>query len=465
MPVSTTHPKYQNMLDIWEKTRAATAGGKAVYDGDFLRTFNPVDIERQKQYKKGAYYLNITGRTKDALIGSIFRHEPEVEIPPLLDYVSEDADGAGQSLTQVAKEICGELMETGRYGLLADYPETPEGLTRDQVQSLELRPYMGLYPAESIINGHTEMMGGKSVLTLVVLREPLDIQVDEFEIRRTHQYRVLRLNEGVFTVQIYDADDKPVSEEYAPRAGDATWNRIPFHIAGSTNNLNTPDMPPLYPMAELNIAHYQTTADHRENLFIHGQLTLGISSDLSPEAFAEANPNGVIVGARAGHFLGPNGKFTQATAPESSSLRVALQDLREEMASIGAKLVSKGGQAETAETAKINAASEHSVLETMVGNASEVIEATLEDMAIYQGANPDQVEFRLNTDFFQEGIDPQQVMADIALYDRALIAKQDVRRNLRQGGRVDPARTDEEIDADAGDDLGPALGGASFNGE
>jgi hypothetical protein len=100
-----------------------------------------------------------------------------------------------------------------------------------------------------------------------------------------------------------------------------------------------------------------------------------------------------------------------------------------------------------------------------VGNASEAIEAALEDMALYQGASPDQVEFRLNTDFFEEGIDPQQVMADIALYDRALIAKQDVRRNLRQGGRVDPARTDEEIDADAGDDLGPALGGASFNGE
>ena len=160
MPVSTTHPKYQNMLDIWEKTRAATAGGKAVYDGDFLRTFNPVDIERQKQYKKGAYYLNITGRTKDALVGSIFRHEPEAEIPALLDYVSEDADGSGQSLSQVAKEVCGELMETGRYGLLADYPETPKGLTRDQVQSLELRPYMGLYPAESIINGHTEMMAG-----------------------------------------------------------------------------------------------------------------------------------------------------------------------------------------------------------------------------------------------------------------------------------------------------------------
>lgn len=451
MPVSTTHPKYQNMLDIWQKTRAATEGGKAVYDSNFLRTFNPVDTERQDQYKKGAYYLNITGRTKDALIGSIFRHDPETEIPALLDYVSENADGAGQSLTQVAKEVCSELMETGRYGILADYPEAPEGLTREQVRMLEFRPYMGLYPAESIINWHTQMMGGKSVLVLVVLREPLDIQVDEFELRRTHQFRVLRLNDGVFTVQIYSDEGEPTSEEYAPRAGGATWTRIPFHFAGSTNNLNAPDMPPLYPLAELNIAHYQTTADHRENLFIHGQLTLGISSDLSPEAFAQANPNGVIVGARAGHFLGPNGKFTQATAPESSSLRVGLKDLREEMASIGAKLVSKGGQAETAETARINAASEHSVLETMVGNASEAIEAALEDMALYQGASPEQVEFRLNTDFFEEGIDPQQIMADISLYDRSLIAKQDVRRNLRQGGRVDPARTDEEIDIDAAD--------------
>ena len=101
----------------------------------------------------------------------------------------------------------------------------------------------------------------------------------------------------------------------------------------------------------------------------------------------------------------------------------------------------------------------------MVGNASEAIEAALEDMAIYQGASPDQVEFRLNTDFFQEGIDPQQVMADIALYDRGLVAKQDIRRNLRQGGRVDPARTYEEIDADLGNDLGVALGGTALNGE
>lgn len=453
MPVSTTHPKYQNMLDIWHKTRAATKGGKAVYDSNFLRMFNPVDTERQDQYKKGAYYMNITGRTKDALIGSIFRHDPEVEIPSLLEYVSENADGAGQSLTQVGKEICGELMETGRYGILADYPEAPEGLTREEVQRLDLRPYMCLYPAESIINWHTTMVAGKSMLSLVVLKEPLDIQVDEFEARRTHQYRVLRLNEGVFTIQVYDDEGAEVTAEYAPTAGSATWTRIPFHLIGATNNLPEPDMPPLYPLAELNIAHYQTTADHRENLFVHGQLTLGISSDLSPEAFEQANKGGVIVGARAGHFLGPNGKFTTATAPESSSLRVALQDLREELASIGAKLVSKGGQAETAETARINAASEHSVLETLVGNASEAIEAALEDMAIYQGVNSDQVEFRLNTDFFEEGIDPQQVMADIALYDRALIAKQDVRRNLRQGGRVDPARTDDEIDIDTADTI------------
>ena len=74
-------------------------------------------------------------------------------------------------------------------------------------------------------------------------------------------------------------------------------------------------------------------------------------------------------------------------------------------------------------------------------------------MAIYQGVDPGQVEFRLNTDFFEDGVDPQQVMADIALYDRGLVAKQDVRRNLRQAGRLDPARTDEQIDVDAAENV------------
>jgi len=453
MPVSTPDAKYEKMQAIWTKTRAASKGGLAVYDGNFLRRFNPEDKERQEQYKKGAYYMNITGRTKDALLGAIFRHEPEAEIPPLLEYVSENADGSGQSLTQVGKEICSDIMETGRYGILADYPEAPENLTAEQVRVLDLRPYMCLYPAESIINVKVKTVLGKSMLSLVVLKEPLSVEQDEFNERLTHQFRVLRLRDGVFTVQIYDDEDRPVTDEYSPTAGGETWSRIPFHIIGAMNNLPEPDMPPLYPLAELNIAHYQTTADHRENLFIHGQLTLGISSDLSPAAFAEANPSGVIVGARAGHFLGPNGKFTTATAPESSSLRVALQDLREEMASIGAKLVSKGGQAETAETARINAASELSVLDMLVGNVSEAMEAALEDMAIYQGADPEQVQFRLNTDFFEDGIDPQQVMADVALYDRGLVAKQDVRRNLRQAGRLDPARTDEEIDVDAAENL------------
>lgn len=459
MPVSTTHPQYNDSLEIWEKTRAATKGGKAVYDGDFLRKFMPEDKPRQEQYKKCAYYLNITGRTLDALLGAIFRHEPEADLPALMDYALEDADGSGQSLNQVAKEVCSEVMQTGRYGLLADYPDSPEGLTREEVQRLELRAYMGLYRAESIINWKTTTIGGKSMMSLVVLQESTEVPRDEFDSEMVTQYRVLRLNEGVYTVQIYDDEGKPVTEEVAPTAGGSVLDHIPFHLIGAANNLPAPDMPPLYPMAELNIAHYQTTADHRENLFVHGQLTLGISSDMSPESFAQANPNGVIVGARGGHFLGANGKFTTATAPESSSLRVALQDLREEMASIGAKLVSKGGQAETAETARINMASEMSVLDTLVGNVSEGIEAALEDMALFQGASPEQVTFSLNDDFFDEGVEPQMIMAGIALVDRGITAKKDLQDFLRSKGYIDYNRTNEEIDAEADDSLGVNLDG------
>ena len=41
---------------------------------------------------------------------------------------------------------------------------------------------------------------------------------------------------------------------------------------------------------------------------------------------------------------------------------------------LGARLVQRGGQAETAEAARINASAEASTLDTLVGNLSEALE-------------------------------------------------------------------------------------------
>ncbi len=458
MSVNTNHPQYTRARDVWITTRSAASGQSAIKDrGEvFLPGFVPEDEDRYKQYLKRAYFMGVTGRTKNSLLGMVFRKPPTYELPARLEQILENIDGAGQSLEQVAKEAAGDLMETGRHVFLVDYPQSEPGLDSESEARMGLQPTIASYPAEALINWRFEGVNGKQKLTLAVLREEVEIdEWDEFTHDTETRYRVLRLTDGVYTQQLYDDSQMPMGDPYSPlMAGGVPFDHIPLHITGAENNKPDVDMPPLYDLSIVNIAHYQTTADHRENLFIHGQLTLGITSDMGWEQFKEANPAGVQVGARKGHFLGSTGSFHSVTAPESSSLRVALQDLEQQMVMIGARLVQRGGQAETAEAARINASGEASTLDTVTNNLSEAIEAALEDVARFLGVDPSGVQYQLNTDFWETGLDAQQLAAVVQARQMGVIAPVDALHMIRTGSlQLDSDRTNEQIQEDVAGSL------------
>ncbi|MNN58001.1 hypothetical protein D3C81_1730220 [compost metagenome] len=54
--------------------------------------------------------------------------------------------------------------------------------------------------------------------------------------------------------------------------------------------------------------------------------------------------------------------------------------------------------------------------------------------------------FWLNQSFFDETMTAQDILAQVQLWQQGLIAKSDVRTNLRQGGVIEADRTDEKID-------------------
>ena len=456
MTVTATHPEYDKFKPIWQLTRDAVEGNPAIKKGGVKylpADFAKKDTDRYAVYKERAYFMGVTGQTQDATLGMVFRKPSLVELPPVLEAMAENIDGTGQSLEQVAKQAVKEVEETGRYGFLADYPTAEEGLSKAQEQAMGLRPYMATYTAESIINWKTETIGGKLMLALVVLVEEVDKADDEFSHEYEKQYRVLRLRDGVYTQQLYDDAGDTITEEYAPRAGGSTLDHIPFYIAGALNNLPSCDMPLLYDIAIVNIAHYQTTADHRENLFVHGQLTMGITTELSSDEFEKANPNGVVVGAREGLFLGEKGGLHSLTAPESSSLRTGLDDLKEEMQQLGARMSQSKGQNETAEAARINAAAQTATLSTVVANVSDAMTECLKTMALFTGSS-DEVLFELNQDFWQTSLDPQLIAAVNNLNLSGTIAKTDVRHMLRAGKiELQSERTDEDIENDVANEL------------
>ena len=138
------------------------------------------------------------------------------------------------------------------------------------------------------------------------------------------------------------------------------------------------DEPVLYDIATVNIGHFRNSADQENNLSVHGGGTLVVSTDMSPEAFQSANPAGITVGENSGLVLSEGGKAELLQLNAASAIGAEMTHKEQIMVQIGAKIITKTGQ-RTAEEARIQATSENSMLDTLVGNMNEAFSSVLSD--------------------------------------------------------------------------------------
>lgn len=461
MPVDSQHPQYEASLSKWQLVRDCVAGAKAVKlktttylpdpENRELYAANTLDYrritKRYHDYLFRAQFVNVTARTRNAMVGMAFRNPPEVEIPSGLKYLIDNATGEGRSLEQLGKDVVGDLLEVGRIGLLVDYPQADEGLTQAQVRAMNLQANIKTYEAKNIINWKTSVAGGEEVLSLVVLEEEYSTAEDEYDHDTETQYRVLKLDEGKYTVEVWRDDELVAITQ--PRQGNGQYlDRIPFVIAGTYNNNPDVDDAPLYDIAEINIGHYRNSADYEEGVYLHGQPMLHLDvGEMSQETFNTYNPNGVEVGARRGLVTSGGGSAALLQAAANTAAFEAMNDKRVNMVALGARLIEPNGQAETAEAARIKHAGDNSVLTNIVQNASEAIGFAIEWCGWFMNVQGD-ITFEINEDFYDKTLTAQEVMAAIQLYDRMTIAQEDMRLMLRKAGWIE--RPDDEIDADLG---------------
>jgi hypothetical protein len=470
MPASTKNPTYHMYYDTWQQTRDAVKGSVAIKekrarylpvpDGETgsegatnLRYANEehkgTGTLRYRNYIKRAVYTNFTGRTKNALVGAVFRKDPTIVVPAGLEYLIDDATGDGLSLNQLAKDELSNLLEVGRAGFLVDYPQADQGLSVEDVDLLDLRASIVPYTAEQIINWKLDAYGGRKLLTLIVLEEDYPDDDDEFGHEKKKQQRILRLSDEGYSQQIY-RDEMPYTEQFFPTKADGSkWFEIPFVFCGSKNNDASIDDAPLADIAEVNLAHYRNSADYEESCFITGQPTLFITHSLSAEQFAEYNPNGIKLGSRAGHVLGETGSATLVQAEANNIVREAMNSKLNEMVAIGARIVTDRGQNETAEGARIRFASENSVLGDVVNNLSEAIFTCIIWVGEFMGFDGD-TEFYLNTEFYDKSVDPQLIMSMVTLLDREIIGEADIFDRLKSAGLIEPGRTLDMVKSERG---------------
>jgi hypothetical protein len=446
MSVNQRHPEYQENIDKWEKVRDVINSDVKKY----IRTIDPSDPERSYHYKCDAILTNFTARTEYGLVGSVFSRDPEVSIPSELEYLQEDATGDMLPLVQFAQKAVGDTLQVGRFGVLADYPTADQGLTQQQVEDLNLKARLIPYESEKIINWATQRVGGDTKIVMVVLVEYInELMEDGFTWEKHKIYRVLRLIDGIYSVFLYNEEEEIIGAETPTKASGETFDTIPFYFIGSKNNDHRVDRAPLYDLACINVGHVKNSADYEESVHVVGQPTLFMSTEMNSQQFKEANPNGIKIGARAGHNLGANSdaKFLQATPNQLAD--VAMSRKEQQAIMIGARLITPNSGVETAEAARIRYSSENSALLTIVQNVSSGIELALKACAEFMGASTEDIIYKLNTQFYDKEMDPNLIMAQIQLLDKGLIAKKDVRDNLRSSGIVDIDRTDDELDNEA----------------
>lgn len=420
---------------------------------------SPANLTRFKQYLERAVFYNVTGRTLSGMLGTVFQKSPEIEIPDRLDVLKADADGGAVAIDQQAKKALSHLLQFGRAGLLADYPRRERPASVAEVNAGEVRPHLKLWFPWEVPNWRVELVGARKLLTLVVISESTATGDDGFALTEEKQFRVLRLVSGVYTVEIWkeSADKKSFQKVETFTPTDATgkvWPFIPFTFIGAENNDADVDLPPLYDLASLNIAHYRNSADYEEACFMLGQPTPW-ASGLSKDWVDDVLHGQIALGSRALIPLPMGGTVGLLQVQPNTMPAEAMERKEKQMVSLGAKLVEQRDVRQTATEASQNAASETSVLATSANNVSAAYTAALKWAAAFIGATAEGISYKLNTEFEKRMASAQDRAQLVAEWQSNAITTSEMRGQLKKLGvaQLDDEEYKNEIDS-AGPDLG-----------
>lgn len=389
---------------------------------------------RYKQYLLRAMFYNTCYRTESGLVGSVFRKSPTPDLPSDVEYLLTNVDGSGLTLEQQAQFSISEVLKKGRVGLLADMPETNGNVSRADIAA-GISPKVIAYDAKRVVDWNEISTPTGMKLNFVKIEEfTNEIDINTGQREQVKRWRILRLRDGVYTSQITYEDSTKNEAEITPRpAGKPHFDFIPFIFSGSRNNSPSIDPAPLYDLAEVNIGHYRNSADNEEASFICGQPTMGITSDMSGDEWAAANPNGFIIGSRKGHFLGAGGNMFMVQAESTGLPRQLMMDKQDQMLSLGAQLITPNTQ-QTATATNADIANTTSVLGLAVGNVSAAYEKVIGWAAMFLTSAEKEVKYKLNEDFFPDTFDAQEVQAWMAGVQGRMIPKSAFNNKMREAG-------------------------------
>lgn len=403
-----------------------------------------------------AIFYPVLERTLRALLGIVFRVPPQVSLPGKLEPLKDSLTPEGDSLAESLRIATLETLHMGRHGLLLDLP---------RAQDSGARPYVAHYIAEDIIDWREEVRDGARVVTMVTLRE----SPQGGDARDEQRLRELLLVDGKYVQRLWvvKADKGGMTPAREPEIiepvirGEAL-DYIPFWFVGPYGNKPRIDKSPMLDLVNAALSHFEIGADWRHALHMLAQPTPYIIGDITDDQIPKRIGAGTfwVLPATVARV-----DMLEYSGAGVGSLEDALNKLESFMAGLGAKLVHRGNQPETAEAVRVKARDEVSVVESTVMSVEDAYRGLLRVAAEWLGQDPAQVQFAMDRDFIEESVDAAMLAALVkACFADKAISRKTYHANLQRGGIIATSRSLEDEIKDGASGDAAAEPGAGLNG-
>ena len=460
--INSTHYLYDRFLSMWKKVDDII---KAQNLKKYLVKLNPQDTSKENELRNDQYFnrsvfYNVSGRTLRGFTGSIFRKQPVFEAPKLLEYMKSNVDGSGVSIFQQAQKVCNDVTAKGRSGLFTTFPETEGSVKNQDIVSGRVVPTISRFAPEQILNWRTISDGSQVKLSLVILHEQIEKEreQDKYKIDLIEQIREIFLdyerdengepiNDNLIYKerkhQLLGGTWQVISEQVPKNGKGENWSYIPFNFVGAKNNDVEPDLPSMIDIVDINIAHYRNSADFEDSVYHAGQNQPWMSG-LTQDHLTMMKENNIYVGSPNMLAVPEGGQFGFAKPEPNPLVRQAMQDKVEMMISLGAKMIESGSANKTATQVLGEREAQTSELSLIAENVSAAYMQAIKSACEYINADPEEVNFQLNTEFVNIEASPQELQQIVAGFVQGAIPLGDYVDWMKKKGFFDEEKPVED---------------------
>lgn len=269
------------------------------------------------------------------------------ELPAEFDGFINNVDRLGADLTDFSKKLMYDATVHGLTHILVDFPKTGGQQTYSDERYGSAKPFFRHLTPVQVIGWKTSQdpTSGREILTQLRIQETMLADAGEFGQTQTKSIRVINVNDFQIYEQIEEGGEYILNTE---KSGTITspFNYIPLvTVYFNQTGYMTAD-PPLEDIAQLNLTHWQSTADHRNYLrfcriatikafgFSKAEIDAGIT--ISPNSVtSSANPEAKL------DFLEHSGQAYEAGVKD-------LQLIQDQMEVLGLKPLVAGTAKSTA---------------------------------------------------------------------------------------------------------------------